>query len=43
MRPDYLIVLPWNLLDELRSQTMAIAEWGGRWVIALPRLRTIAP
>ncbi len=43
VRPDYLIVLPWNLLDELRSQTMAIAEWGGRWVIALPRLRTIAP
>jgi hypothetical protein len=43
VRPDYLVVLPWNLLDEIRSQTKAIADWGGRWVVALPRLEVIAP
>ncbi len=43
VRPDYLIVLPWNLFDEIRAQTEQIADWGGRWVVALPRLRVIAP
>jgi len=42
-RPDYLVVLPWNLIDEIRDQTQAIAAWGGRWVVALPRLRVLAP
>jgi hypothetical protein len=43
VRPDYLVVLPWNLIDEVRDQTRAIADWGGRWVVALPRLEVIAP
>ena len=43
VRPDYLVVLPWNLIDEIRSQTRQIADWGGRWVVALPRLEVIAP
>jgi len=43
VRPDYLVVLPWNLFDEIRAQTTAIADWGGRWLVALPRLKVIAP
>jgi hypothetical protein len=43
VRPDYLLVLPWNLVDEIRAQTERIADWGGRWVVALPRLEVIAP
>ena len=43
MRPDYLVVLPWNLFDEIRAQTQAIADWGGRWVVALPQLKVLAP
>ena len=43
VRPDYLVVLPWNLIDEIRAQTGRIADWGGRWVVALPRLEVIAP
>jgi hypothetical protein len=42
-RPDYLLVLPWNLIDEIRAQTERIADWGGRWVVALPRFEVIAP
>jgi SAM-dependent methyltransferase len=36
-KPDYLIILPWNLKDEI-SRTMAgIGAWGGRFVVPLPR------
>ena len=35
-RPDYLLVLPWNLRDEIAAQMAGIAEWGGRFVVAIP-------
>jgi hypothetical protein len=38
-RPDYLLLLPWNLADELVEQCGYIREWGGRFVIAVPTLR----
>jgi len=41
-RPDYLLILPWNLRDEIVSQTARIRAWGGRWVVAVPRLEIIA-
>ncbi|BAP44161.1 class I SAM-dependent methyltransferase [Pseudomonas sp. LJDD11] len=37
-RPDYVLVLPWNLLDEVRRQYPQVHEWGGRFVIAVPEL-----
>lgn len=40
-RPDYLLVLPWNLLDEIVQQTAYIREWGGRWVAPIPRVSVI--
>ncbi len=43
IRPDYLVVLPWNLIDEIRAQMAVIGEWDGRFVVALPELRVIAP
>jgi len=43
VRPDYLVVLPWNLFDEIRAQTQAIGQWDGRWVVALPALEVVAP
>jgi SAM-dependent methyltransferase len=36
--PDYVLILPWNLADEIRRDAGHIAEWGGRFVIAIPRL-----
>ncbi|MBU0807361.1 MAG: class I SAM-dependent methyltransferase [Gammaproteobacteria bacterium] len=38
-RPDYLLVLPWNLLTEVTEQQAKITEWGGHFVIAVPELR----
>jgi hypothetical protein len=38
VRPDYLLLLPWNLRDEIASQMAWIAEWGGQLVTAVPEL-----
>lgn len=35
-RPDYLLILPWNLKDEIMSQMAGIREWGGRFVTPIP-------
>jgi len=40
MQPDYVLVLPWNLADEIVSQLDYIQRWGGRFVVAIPTLRT---
>lgn len=38
LRPDYVVLLPWNLRDELTVQLEYIREWGGRFVVAVPAL-----
>lgn len=37
-RPDYVLILPWNLRDEISKQLAFIREWGGRLVVPLPSL-----
>ncbi len=37
-RPDYVVLLPWNLRAELEAQLEAVRGWGGRFVTAVPRL-----
>lgn len=37
-RPDYLVVLPWNLYDEIEQQLDYVAQWGCRLVRAVPGL-----
>lgn len=37
-KPDYVLVLPWNLLDEVTGQLAEIRAWGGQFVVAVPRL-----
>ena len=39
IKPDYLVILPWNLADEVMSQNKALAGWGGKFVIAVPEIR----
>jgi hypothetical protein len=38
MKPDYLLVLPWNLRSEITAQMAGIREWGGRFVFPIPTL-----
>ena len=37
-RPDYVVIMPWNLRTEIASQLSYVREWGGRFVVALPKL-----
>jgi C-methyltransferase-like protein/putative zinc binding protein/methyltransferase family protein len=39
-RPDYLLILPWNLKDEIMSQCSFIREWNGKFVVPIPEVRT---
>ena len=41
-RPDYVLILPWNLKSEIMEQLAGIREWGGRFVVPIPEL-TIYP
>ena len=38
-KPDYLLILPWNLKDEIIAQTSFIREWGGSFVVPIPEVR----
>lgn len=38
-RPDYVLILPWNLQEEIRVQLHGIKEWGGRFVTPVPLVR----
>jgi SAM-dependent methyltransferase len=40
-RPDYLLILPWNLQDEIVEQTRHIRTWGGRHVVPVPELKVL--
>ncbi len=37
-KPDYLLILPWNLKEEITSQMKAIRAWGGRFVTLIPEV-----
>lgn len=37
-KPDYVIIFPWNLKDEISKQLAFINEWGGKFVVAIPEL-----
>jgi SAM-dependent methyltransferase len=38
-KPDYLLILPWNLVDEITAQMGYIREWGGQFVVPIPDVR----
>ncbi|NWD47236.1 class I SAM-dependent methyltransferase [Pseudomonas gingeri] len=40
-KPDYVLVLPWNLLQEVSQQQAVVREWGGRFVVAVPELTVL--
>lgn len=40
-KPDYILILPWNLADEISAQMAAVKDWGGRFVIPIPGVRML--
>ncbi|MGH3906610.1 MAG: class I SAM-dependent methyltransferase [Pseudonocardiaceae bacterium] len=42
-RPDYVLVLPWNLREELTEQLAYVGDWGGRLVFPIPTLEVVTP
>jgi len=40
MKPDYVIILPWNLKDEITKQLSYIREWGGQFVVPIPTVQS---
>ena len=43
LRPDYVLILPWNLRDEIMQQLSWMAGYGGQFLMAIPELRVLAP
>lgn len=40
-KPDYVLILPWNLKEEISQQHAYIAEWGGRFVVPIPAIEVL--
>jgi hypothetical protein len=40
-RPDYVLILPWNIKDEVMSQMAAVKSWGGKFLVAIPRVAVV--
>lgn len=40
-KPDFVLILPWNLKDEISTQLGYISEWGGKFVISMPELHIL--
>ena len=41
-KPDYVLILPWNIQNEIIQQLSHISSWGGKFVVAIPNLKIIA-
>jgi 2-polyprenyl-3-methyl-5-hydroxy-6-metoxy-1,4-benzoquinol methylase len=41
-RPDYIIILPWNLKDEIMEQMKEVKDWGGKFVIPIPEVHIVS-
>jgi len=40
-RPDYLLILPWNLKEEIIGQMAGIRAWGGQFVVPIPEVKVL--
>ncbi len=40
-KPDYVLILPWNLKQEIATQNAYVREWGGRFVVPIPHVQLV--
>jgi 2-polyprenyl-3-methyl-5-hydroxy-6-metoxy-1,4-benzoquinol methylase len=40
-KPDYVLILPWNLKKEISEQMAAIREWGGKFAVPIPEVQVL--
>jgi hypothetical protein len=40
-RPDYILILPWNIKDEIMAGMSAAREWGGQFLIPIPDVQVL--
>lgn len=41
-KPDYVLILPWNIKDEIVQQMAYIRQWGGKFVVAIPEIKILS-
>jgi len=41
-KPDYILILPWNLRQEIMKEMQAVREWGGQFVVPIPHLQVLS-
>jgi len=41
IRPDYIVIFPWNLKEEIIKQLSYIRDWDGKFVTAVPQLEVV--
>jgi hypothetical protein len=41
-KPRWVVILPWNIADEVVRQQQQVRSWGGEFVIAVPELKVLA-
>lgn len=41
MKPDYVLILPWNIKEEIMTQMAHIRHWGGRFVVPIPEVKVL--
>jgi SAM-dependent methyltransferase len=41
-KPDVVVILPWNIADEVTQQQRQVTAWGGKFVIAVPELKVLS-
>lgn len=42
-RPDYILILPWNLKDEIMAQMRHVGDWGAKFIIPIPEATIVDP
>ena len=43
VKPDYLLILPWNLKNEIISQMSHVGDWGCKFIVPIPQVEIIDP